>query len=187
VGGTRTVQVDVRVVAATNRDLKKAVDTGDFREDLFYRLNVVPVHIPPLRERKEEIMPLANHFLTKGVEFSPAAEALLTGHSWPGNVRELQNLVQRACLLCRGGIVDGQLLQEWIGPPAGTNGNNKATQADVGDPVANLVGRSLRDVGDELILKTLEHCDGNRTKAAEVLQMGVRTLFNRLKDLQART
>ena len=71
--------------------------------------------------------------------------------------------------------------------PAGTNGNNKATQAEAGDPVANLVGRSLRDVGDELILKTLDNCNGNRTKAAEVLQMGVRTLFNRLKDLQART
>jgi len=190
VGGSRTVQVDVRVVAATNRDLKQAVDTGDFREDLFYRLNVVPVHIPPLRERREEIMPLASHFLTKGVEFSADAESLLTSHPWPGNVRELQNLVQRACLLCRGGIIDARLLQEWLGSPAAATGTSTAggaTATDPADPVSNLVGRSLRDVSDELILKTLEHCKGNRTKAAEALEIGVRTLFNRLKDLQART
>jgi len=181
VGGNRTVQVDVRLVAATNRDLKQAVEAGEFREDLFYRLNVVPVHIPPLRERKEEIMPLASHFLGKGVEFAADAEAVLMQHNWPGNVRELQNLVERACLLCRGGVIDARLLRQWIAPAAIANPVSSA------DPVAALVGRSLRDVGDDLILKTLEHCEGHRTRAAAVLEIGVRTLFNRLKDLQART
>jgi DNA-binding NtrC family response regulator len=195
VGGSRTVQVDVRVVAATNRDLAKAVADGDFREDLYYRLNVVPVHIPPLRERKEEIMPLACHFLTKGVEFSADAEALLTSHRWPGNVRELQNLVQRACLLCRGGVIDAQLLRGWLvqGAMATTTvtggsiaAGSTATDINTTDAVSSLVGRALREVGDELILKTLERYKGNRTKAAEVLEIGVRTLFNRLKDLHAK-
>ncbi len=188
VGGNRTVQVDVRVVAATNRNLVKAVADGDFREDLYYRLNVVPVHIPPLRERKEEIMPLASHFLTKGVEFAADAEALLTSHSWPGNVRELQNMVQRACLLCWNGVIDAQLLREWLGQ--GHLGADSAvastTTTSTSDAMASLVGCPLRVVGDKLILKTLEQCGGNRTKAAEILEIGVRTLFNRLKSLQVR-
>jgi DNA-binding NtrC family response regulator len=113
-GGTRTIKVDVRVIAATNRDLEEAITAGEFREDLFYRLNVVTIRMPALRERKEDIIPLATFFLQRFAEeikqnvhgFSPAALRMLTRHNWPGNIRELENTIERAVLLADSEIIE---------------------------------------------------------------------------------
>lgn len=121
VGGSRTIAVDVRVIAATNRDLEREVAAGRFRQDLYYRLAVVPITLPPLRDRPEEILPLARHFLRAGLTLDAAAERLLCSWRWPGNVRELQNVVQRASLLCEGEVVNAQQLAAWLHPEAGQN------------------------------------------------------------------
>jgi DNA-binding NtrC family response regulator len=177
VGGNRALRVDVRVVAATNRDLARDVASGRFRSDLFYRLNVVPVELPPLRDRVEDVLPLAQSFLPPGIELSGAAARLLESFDWPGNVRELQNVMQRAALLCRGNVIDADLLAPWISPF--TPQLPRAVP-----PVAAahaLVGRPLRAVEEDLIRATLAHCHGNRTRAAEMLGISVRTLFNKLR------
>jgi two-component system response regulator HydG len=187
VGGTKTVKVDVRVVAATNRDLWKEVQQGRFREDLYYRLDVVPVTLPPLRERPEEIVPLARNFLRKGLTLTRSAEAALREWRWPGNVRELQNVIQRASLLAEGDVIDGPQLRGWLRPDIDEAPSLLTQQPagdDQGDPIAALVGRKLDDVTDDLVMRTLQRCNGNRTKTAEMLGIGVRTLFNRLRELQ---
>jgi DNA-binding NtrC family response regulator len=182
VGGNRTIQVDVRVIAATNRDLREEVAAGRFREDLFYRLNVVPITVPPLRERVDEILPLAESFLARGVTLAADAAEVLRAHRWPGNVRELQNVMQRACLLCRDGVIGGAELREWLGGGWERAG---APAAGAGaDPIAALVGRSLEDVERAVIERTLAECGGNRTKAAALLGIGVRTLFNKLRAVR---
>jgi DNA-binding NtrC family response regulator len=187
VGGNRTVKVDVRIVAATNRDLDADVAAGRFRSDLLYRLDVVPIVLPPLRERREEIVPLARHFLRPGVQLDAAAEAALREWGWPGNVRELQNVVQRVALLCDGGVVTGDLVQRWLQPNAAPAERQVVLMpASPQDPLGSLVGRSLADVEDELVQRTLEHCGGNRTRTAELLGIGVRTLFNKLQDRSVR-
>ena len=185
VGDTRTKRVDVRVVAATNRDLEAEVQRGKFRGDLLYRLNVVPVWLPPLRERPEEIVPLARHFLRPGLRFSSAAEQVLQTSRWPGNVRELQNLVQRVGLLCDGDTVDAALVQQWL-YPAGDREHEPTVIMQPSDPCGALVGRKLADVERELIRRTLAECDGNRRRTAEMLGIGVRTLFNKLRSPAAR-
>jgi DNA-binding NtrC family response regulator len=175
VGGHLPRRVDVRIVAATNRDLPALVAAGRFREDLWYRLAVVPIEVPPLRARRDEILPLARRFLPHGLELGPDAEPVLLAHDWPGNVRELQNVIQRAALLGRGPVVDAASLREWLGggggPPAPASG----------DPFDALVGRRIDEVEQELIQRTLASCSGNRTRAAELLGIGVRTLFNKLR------
>jgi two-component system, NtrC family, response regulator HydG len=180
VGGKDTIAVDVRVVAATNRDLEADVRQGRFREDLFYRLNVVPVFLPPLRQRRQEIVPLARHFLRQDLRFTAAAEQVLIDWPWPGNVRELQNVVQRVGLMCDGETVDAALLQEWL--VAGPKTVVLPATPPAGDPIGVLVGRPLADVESELISRTLAHCAGNRTRTAEMLGIGIRTLFNHLKQ-----
>ena len=199
VGGTKTVKVDVRVVAATNRDLWKDVQQGRFREDLYYRLDVVPITLPPLREREEEIVPLAKRFLRKGLTLTRAAENALREWRWPGNVRELQNVLQRASLLAEGDVVDAPQLRSWLRNDSGDASKANASDAgagisggevgdaESGDPIGTLVGRRLDEVTDELVLRTLQRHNGNRTKTAEVLGIGVRTLFNRLRELQQET
>jgi len=183
VGGNRTIRVDVRIVAATNRDLEADVAAGRFRSDLLYRLDVVPIVLPPLRERPEEIVPLARHFVRPGIEFDGDAETALREWTWPGNVRELQNVVQRVALLCEGGVVTGDLVRRWIQPTEATGERPVVLMpAPRSDPLASLVGRSLADVEHELVQRTLEHCAGNRTRTAELLGIGVRTLFNKLQD-----
>lgn len=183
VGGNETLHVDVRVVAATNRDLEAEVAAGRFRGDLLYRLNVVPVWLPPLRERSEDIVPLARHFLRSGLRFDAEAEATLAAWPWPGNVRELQNLVQRVGLLCDGDTVDRELVQQWLQPHA-TAAEERAVVLQPADPLVGLIGRTLAEVEQEVIQRTLEHCRGNRKRTAEQLGIGVRTLFNKLKEPQ---
>jgi two-component system, NtrC family, response regulator HydG len=190
VGGSRTLRVDVRVVAATNRDLAAEVRAGRFREDLLYRLNVVPVVLPPLRERTDEIVPLARHFLRHGLTFTDGAEAALRAWPWPGNVRELQNLVQRVSLLCEGERVSAELVERWLSPGAAMTAGGPAPAAQAertivlqpADPIGALVGRTLADVERELVQKTLAENGGNRTRTAAVLGIGVRTLFNKLQE-----
>ena len=187
VGGNKTVKVDVRVVAATNRDLWKDVQQGRFREDLYYRLDVVPITLPPLRERPEEIVPLARNFLRKGLALTRSAEVALREWRWPGNVRELQNVIQRASLLAETDVVDGPQLRGWLRPDVDavpTLSVHESTGEPQTDAIAALVGRTLDGVTDDLVMRTLQRCNGNRTKTAEMLGIGVRTLFNRLRELQ---
>jgi DNA-binding NtrC family response regulator len=174
VGGTKTVTVDVRVIAATNRDLRQMVADRAFREDLYYRLGVFPIDLPPLRDRASDILPLAEYFLGQAARrmakpiarFSEEAIRLLLEHVWPGNIRELQNAVERAAILCRG----EQILPEHVTVPKAPAG-----------PVPAM-GKTLRDVERETILATLAACHGNRRRAAEQLGIGLRTLYTRLKE-----
>jgi len=183
VGGSDTVQVDVRIVAATNRDLEVEVAAARFRQDLLYRLDVVPLFLPPLRERAEEILPLARHFLRPGVVLDPTAEQALRAWQWPGNVRELQNVLQRVGLLCDGGVVTGELVGKWLQPGAAPAAEKTVVlERPAGDPYDPLVGRPLAVVEAELVQRTLRHCGGNRTRTAELLGIGVRTLYNKLQE-----
>ncbi|MEW5898476.1 MAG: sigma-54 dependent transcriptional regulator [Bacillota bacterium] len=167
VGGTETLCVDVRVIAATNRDIASAMQQGQFREDLYYRLNVFQIHMPPLRERKEDIPLLAQHFVEKFRptylvnKISPAAMELLVRYHWPGNIRELQNVIERAAIICQGNeILPEHLPKELL-----------ASQKTTAGPVINFPdqGISLEEVEKELILKALEKTGGNQTKAAQLL------------------
>ena len=180
-GGTRTLRVDVRVLAATHRDLEAMVAQGAFRQDLYYRLSVVPVRLPPLRERREDIPVLAEHFLRVYAEknrkevrgFHPAAMDLLVRHDWPGNVRELQNAVERAVILCLGDRVTPQEL-----PPA----LRDAGAGPGPGPGPQPGPRSLKEAERELILRTLEETGGNRTRAARLLGISRQTLLNKLRE-----
>jgi transcriptional regulator with PAS, ATPase and Fis domain len=170
IGGTEDIEVDVRMLAATNRDLEKAVQEGRFREDLYYRLNVIPVVIAPLRERKEDIPLLVEHFLTHfgrefrkpGVTVSTAALEKLAGYRWPGNIRELRNVIERAMLLSEGTVIrpEDLLLGRFV--PGGT----EAPRSPVQLPEEGIV---LEDVERELVRQALERTHGNQTRAAELL------------------
>jgi two-component system response regulator FlrC len=179
VGGRQPVQVNVRVIATTNRDLAESIDKGEFREDLFYRLNVINITLPPLRQRRVDIPLLAEFFLNqyavssgKGhVRFSPSALATLEKASWRGNVRELENTVARGVLLSQG---------EWIGPedllPSAIVEQPLLQEAE---PVSPL---TLRDMERRMIFQALDETSGNRTNAAKILGISVRTLRNKLNE-----
>jgi len=184
VGGSQPVKVNIRVLATTNRDLGEEVRAGRFREDLYFRLNVVTLALPPLRDRPEDIKLLSTHFVSKYAEVNalpekpidPKAIAMLTGHHWRGNVRELENTIHRAVLLSQKATIepDDILLSDDLG----ADGDGAATAAD-GRP--GMVGRTVADVERDLILNTLQHCLGNRTHAANILGISIRTLRNKLK------
>ena len=196
VGGGKPVKVNIRVIATSNRDLGAAVKAGTFREDLLYRLNVVNLRLPALRERKADIVALARHFSKKysaanGVPdrpFDATARAALLAHPWRGNVRELENTIHRAVLLARGPEItddairmpDGSRVDEAIavsGDPAA------ARAAQAAESVSrSFVGRTVSDMERDLILETLSHCLGNRTHAANILGISIRTLRNKLKE-----
>ncbi|MGD9123638.1 MAG: sigma-54 dependent transcriptional regulator [Desulfarculaceae bacterium] len=185
VGGKRPVPVDVRVVATTNRDLKEHIEKGQFRQDLFYRLNVIPLHIPPLRQRPGDVLLLAEYFLNQfaaenhkeGMSIGDNARKLIAGQEWPGNVRELMNTMERAVLLSQDSIINSETLMfEETGAPAPT-GTISADQ--LGLPP------TLRDAERVLINRALEHTDGNRTHAAKILGISVRTLRNKLNEYKA--
>jgi DNA-binding NtrC family response regulator len=195
VGGTRPVPVDIRIIATSNRNLTEAARAGTFREDLLFRLNVVNLKLPPLRDRPADVIELANFFAKKYAEangvalrpFSAEARRALSVHRWPGNVRELENTIHRAVLLATGaeigvdGILspDGSRLDQARSGPA-------AYAAQAAEQVTRtLVGRTVADVERDLILETLKHCLGNRTHAANILGISIRTLRNKLNEYTA--
>ncbi len=194
VGGNKTIKVNVRVIATTNRDLKKAVERGDFRQDLFYRLNVFPIHVPPLRERKDDIPHIARHFLDgcarrHGVRVRGIADgalAVLLTHEWPGNVRELQNTIERAVILTENGSpVRAQSLGLVSAPVADSGGPSDSGEAALASlPVAaaadDRAGLPLEEVEKQHILAVLESTGGNRKQAAAILLISDRTLRNKI-------
>jgi len=176
-GGIETLSVDVRIVAATNHELKQAIEKGAFRKDLFFRLSVVPIHLPPLRERREEIPVFAEHFLEAYSRknrrdihsYSLQAMQALLHYDWPGNVRELENAVERAVILTLGDTITPDVLPEHI------RGAGAAQTAD-GEQLT-----MLEQAERDLIVQVMLACDGNRTRAAEQLGMSRRSLYNKLK------
>jgi transcriptional regulator with GAF, ATPase, and Fis domain len=186
VGSSETVNVDVRVIAATNRDLQTEIAAGRFREDLFYRLAVVPIVVPPLRERKGDVLELVDHFLTNAAErlergaftMEPAARELLASYPWPGNVRELQNIITRACVLNQGTSICADELRPWLRRDTTSPSPISHNEYERSLPV----GMSLSEVERRMILATLEQFDGHRAKAAEALGIGLRTLSGKLRD-----
>jgi two-component system response regulator AtoC len=195
VGESRAEKVDVRVVAATLRDLSKLVEKGEFREDLYFRLNVVQLKVPPLRERKSDVLPLAKAFLGRfnrefnrepPIEgFAPEAEALLAGYGWPGNVRELENAVERAVLLADGRLVVPENLPEklWSARSA-PSPQPPSSELELPRPEAvhYSLKRAIHEVEERFIRAALRRTRGNRTRAAELLQISHRALLYKLKD-----
>jgi DNA-binding NtrC family response regulator len=187
VGGTRTVSVDVRLVVATNRNLKEEVQKGSFREDLYYRINVVPIRLPALRQRREDIPILAERFLERFAArqqrhfdgFAPEALELLRAHSWPGNIRELENAVERSVLLADGTVIEAEdlpgELQRDLGASAGTAERM---------PLRERVRRETRRLERDAIREALRATDGNVTRAAKRLGLSRRGLQLKMKELK---
>lgn len=179
VGGTESIPVDVRVIATTNRDIEKQIQEEKFREDLYYRLNTIPVHLPPLRERRDDIPFLADFFLRKYNKIEGRAVKGLTEDAilalmekpWKGNVRELENTIERAVLMCKGTMIDenGLLLNGYA-----------RTVSPAGYPF--MPEGSLRELEKKVIFQTLDRTNGNRTHAADILGISVRTLRNKLNE-----
>jgi two-component system, response regulator FlrC len=189
VGGSKPIKIDIRIIATSNRDMLKAVKIGTFREDLYYRLNVINVALPALRERGEDIIMLAEHFVTKYSEanhvparrLSEEAKQKLASYQFAGNVRELENMMHRAVLMNREHEIASDVI---ILQNNDTDKNNNAAKTPAiteDDDVAMLVGRTVAEVERDLILKTLDHCLGNRTHAANILGISIRTLRNKLR------
>ena len=201
VGGAKPIKIDIRLLATSNRDLEEAVRDGSFREDLYFRLNVVTIALPALRDRRQDIAVLADHFVAKYADangvappsLSREAQDLLQTHAWRGNVRELENAMHRAVLLAQDNVIspESMLLS---GATLGSNGADAAGQpANGSDPAPDplhdangngphgLVGKTVAVVERDLILDTLQHCLGNRTHAANILGISIRTLRNKLK------
>ena len=184
-GGSAPVRVNVRILATTNRDLMAQVQRGAFREDLYFRLNVVSLRIPPLRERPGDIAALAEHFARRYAQvndlpfrpLSPDAVLRLSSHAWRGNVRELENAIHRAVLLADGPAIGATAIE--LGVPAA------GPQPAVGGAMASLVGRRMEEVERDLIIETLGHTLGNRTHAATILGISIRALRNKLRDYAA--
>jgi DNA-binding NtrC family response regulator len=193
VGGTKPVPVDIRIVATSNRNLAEAARNGAFREDLLFRLNVVNLKIPPLRERPQDVLALAEHFIEKYSKanglpprpLSAEGRKALALNRWPGNVRELENTLHRAVLMTSGDEIGPDALMT----PDGMRLNSAPQPAEVTHAAAAaeqvtraLVGRTVADVERDLILETLKHCLGNRTHAANILGISIRTLRNKLNE-----
>lgn len=194
-GSNETIKVDVRIVAATNADLRRLVDEGKFREDLFYRLNVIPIHLPPLRDRKEDIPPLVEHFFNvycrenekmigpngkSQLHFDPEAMQVLIDHNWPGNVRELENVVERAVVLASSPIVGADVLPDHLLQAGGLrirrdSAGNLAPDASLYEVVA--------DFERTRIIAALDACNWSQTDAAELLRIPLSTLNQKIKRL----
>ena len=194
VGGGAPVKVDIRVLATSNRNLSEEVKKGTFREDLFYRLNVVHLRLPPLRERLADILELTAHFARKyaelnGLPLRPLAreaQALVARNPWPGNVRELENTIHRAVLLAQGPEIGPDAILspegESLAAPAAASGPVERAASAAEAATRGLVGRTVAEVERDLILDTLDHCLGNRTHAAKILGISIRTLRNKLNE-----
>ena len=184
IGGTKTIAADVRVLAATNRDLAKAVEERHFREDLYYRLNVINIRVPALRERPEDVPILATHFMKKyaqtnekGIEaISREAMDALAAYAWPGNVRELENAIERSVVLAKQKTISVEDL------PPNIRGGAPAVGHEHTDRIAFNVGASMADIEKAAILRTLERTKGDKKLAADILKIGFRTLYRRLKE-----
>jgi DNA-binding NtrC family response regulator len=180
VGGEKTLQIDTRVISATNRDLQAEIQKGNFREDLYYRLNVVNIEVPPLRERKEDIPVLSAVFLKefndengKSLEgFSTKARLVLNNYSWPGNIRELRNCIESAVVLSKGSVIEVDDLPVQV------------VSGAKDDQVSIQLGASMEIAEREFIIATLNFCKGNKTKAAEVLGIGRKTLHRKIQEYQ---
>jgi two-component system, NtrC family, response regulator AtoC len=195
VGGTRTIEVDVRWIAATNRDIDRMVQQGDFREDLYHRLAVFPVRLPPLRERRQDILPLTETLLARvsadlgrpPLHLDDAARRQILEGAWTGNVRELANTLERAAILAEGHTIHGSDLT--ISPASGGVGHtgrasaDEASRSPEGDPARrpDAGPRTMADIEKEAIRRALEGVDGNRRRAAERLGIGERTLYDKIK------
>jgi len=193
VGGSRPVKVDIRILATSNRDLNAAVRDGSFREDLLYRLNVMNLKLPPLRERPGDVVALADHFIRKysaanGVAERPLssiARQRLLSHRWPGNVRELENAMHRAVLLSTGSEIEEFAIRLPDGQPmsAAPDAQTARTASMAAEATSRgFVGQTVAVVEQQLIIDTLSHCLGNRTHAANILGISIRTLRNKLKE-----
>lgn len=201
-GGTSSIKVDVRIIATTNRNLKEYVEQGNFRQDLYFRLNVIPINLPPLRERGDDVILLAEYFLNKfsakyginSIGFSGEAISWMKEYSWPGNIRELENLVERAVLIAQGGKIEVKhfLLE---GMEFDMECVEETDESSMDNKKGSSQGEGLLDINlDEIvpldklethmIIKSLEKTKGNRTKAAELLGISVRTLRNKLAKLR---
>jgi DNA-binding NtrC family response regulator len=181
VGGTRDIKVDLRIIAATNRPLEMRVKDGQFREDLFYRLNVIPIHIPPLRERRDDIMPLARHFVMdantrfhKAIKgFNPEAERLMLGYQWPGNVRELRNLIERLVILGSADLIEPQHLPVQFATQVRQTAVPEATTDEP---------RTLAEVERAYIAQIMQRVESNKSKAAKILGISRQTLRKKLME-----
>jgi DNA-binding NtrC family response regulator len=180
-GGTRTVKVDVRLIAATNRDLREALEQGTFREDLYYRLNVVPIDIAPLRQRKEDIPDLVNLFISRFAgdsgkpvnSITPEAMQILVNYHWPGNVRELQNIIERACALAKGTVLEAADIRLDLRPAKAANGASGFLPE----------GMTLEHWEDEMIREALRRANGNKSQAARLLGLSRNALRYRLSKI----
>ena len=190
VGGSKPVPVNIRILATSNRDMAQMVRAGEFREDLLYRLNVVNLRIPPLRERKDDAAALSQFFIDKYARangrparrLSKEALAQVQAHTWPGNVRELENAMHRAVLLANDEEVGADAIRAPDGAPVGARDATGAAIEAAQEAARHLVGRTVAEVEQDLILETLTHCLGNRTHAAHILGISIRTLRNKLKQ-----
>jgi DNA-binding NtrC family response regulator len=188
VGGAKPIKIDIRIIATSNRDMMKAIRIGTFREDLYYRLNVINLALPPLRERTDDIIPLCEHFIEKYSKannipvrkLNEEAKQKLLEYHFSGNVRELENMMHRSILMNRSHeITPDAIILPNDKPKASEALKNTYETED--DDIALLVGRTVADVERDLILKTLDHCLGNRTHAANILGISIRTLRNKLR------
>jgi two-component system response regulator HydG len=188
VGSRKTRKANVRLVCATNEDMKKAVAEGRFREDLYYRIRVVPLRLPPLRERREDIPALADHFLGRfarlrpelpSLALAPEARDALCAHRWPGNVRELEHALERAVVLAEGPVIREEDLPETV--RAAPTSPDAAADADPGEAGFSLK-RAVRNVEQKVVRAALERTGGNRTRAAELLGISYRALLYKIKD-----
>lgn len=180
-GGSQEIPINVRVLAATNREPHEAVRTGAFREDLLYRLNVITIELPPLRQRKEDLPLLAQHLITQLAEkhgrparfLSAAALDVLKSHHWPGNVRELRNVIERAVIICSGDTIERHHLAPY---PL-----DQRARARSEDTITLPIGTPIEEVERQMILRTLQKTDNNKTRAAQLLQISLKTLHNKLR------
>ncbi|WP_432734735.1 sigma 54-interacting transcriptional regulator [Maridesulfovibrio sp. FT414] len=200
VGGVETVKVDVRVLATTNRAIEETVKEGKFRQDLFYRLNVIPLKLPALAQRGNDVLLLAKFFVNKNcteyglppLEFSEEAVNWLLNYDWPGNVRELQNLMERAVLLAGGGPIESRHFlsdpdawmpeESYTAPESEPSPDGSGPSAAEAGVAASFEIMPISEMEKQLIIKSLDQTQGNRTKAAELLGISVRTLRNKLND-----
>ena len=187
IGGRAPIPVDVRIVAATNKDLRAAVEHGEFRRDLFFRLAVFPIEIPPLRERDDDIVLLARHFAAQLGREMRGREAILSDaglnalrtHAWPGNVRELENAIERACILADSSMLEPNdlgLIKSNIVQPEAFN------ELDLTGTLSEVADRAARFVERRKIIGALRENDGNKTRAAETLGVSYKTLLTKIKD-----